>query len=358
MLIIEKLLNLIDNTQEQINKIKKSNLPTVLWGFGGRIPVIWDYLIDSGVEVDLICDNDDKKIGNVWASVKVVSFSELKKIYSDCNIIIVPPIKNIVDEITKQIYKDGQFKNVFQFEMYYPYGVSIKKVIKDNFNKIEIAYNLFADEESRKVFEDQLKYSVSKDRKYLADCSENEYFDEEVLLFSTEEYYCDCGVFDGETVFKMKKIGFLGAYCFEPDPINFTVCQSRFKNENNVKIINAAVWNKRERVQFASELKGGSAITNKGKILVETVRLDDYFQNKEVTFIKMDIEGAEREALEGAKDILKNKAPKLAIAAYHKMSDLWNLPIDIKKYNNNYKVFVRRYIDDIGYDSLVFYATI
>ena len=51
---------------------------------------------------------------------------------------------------------------------------------------------------------------------------------------------------------------------------------------------------------------------------VETIRLDNYFKNNNrVDFIKMDIEGAEIEALEGCVQTIKNLSPSFAIASYH-----------------------------------------
>ena len=72
------------------------------------------------------------------------------------------------------------------------------------------------------------------------------------------------------------------------------------------------------------------------------IKLDDYFQNKnlkKIDYIKMDIEGAENDALNGSKYILNNYKPKLAISSYHTKNDLWTIPQIIKNSNPNYKIF-------------------
>lgn len=62
--------------------------------------------------------------------------------------------------------------------------------------------------------------------------------------------------------------------------------------------------------------------------VIETVALDELIDER-VTFLKMDIEGAEAEAIKGAKNIIQKDKPKLAICIYHKPNDLWEIPLMI-----------------------------
>lgn len=92
-------------------------------------------------------------------------------------------------------------------------------------------------------------------------------------------------------------------YLFESDPELVEALQATFEPwKNKVSIVNKYVANKEE----------GRFIT-----------LDSFFKNKDIPdFIKIDVEGAERELLEGCVEILTNKKPiKIAIAAYHRHDD-------------------------------------
>lgn len=73
-----------------------------------------------------------------------------------------------------------------------------------------------------------------------------------------------------------------------------------------------------------------------------------------VTLIKMDIEGAEQEALLGAKRIISEYQPKLAICIYHRIEDLWEIPLLIKELNPEYHLYIRNYEDRL--DEIVCYA--
>ena len=86
------------------------------------------------------------------------------------------------------------------------------------------------------------------------------------------------------------------------------------------------------------------------------VSIDDMVGDDKVTFIKMDIEGAEMEALEGAKQTIERNRPKLAISIYHKEEDLWEIPFYILSKYPWYKIYMRHYT--LTTNETVLYATV
>ena len=89
-------------------------------------------------------------------------------------------------------------------------------------------------------------------------------------------------------------------------------------------------------------------IDSKQSVPINVLSIDDFMKDKEApTFIKMDIEGSETEALLGAKKIIKKYKPKLAISVYHNATDLWKIPLLIKSLNNDYKIYLRHYSNEI-----------
>ena len=87
---------------------------------------------------------------------------------------------------------------------------------------------------------------------------------------------------------------------------------------------------------------GRNSLAGKGDAVIESVNIDTLLEDG-VTFIKMDIEGQELNALLGAKTVLTRFAPKLNIAAYHKNEDLFEIPLLINKINKNYKIYMRHH---------------
>lgn len=78
-------------------------------------------------------------------------------------------------------------------------------------------------------------------------------------------------------------------------------------------------------------------------MIVKTISIDEMLEGEKCTFIKMDIEGAEMEALQGAQKSISKYYPKLAISIYHKDDDLWKIPYYIKKTWPEYKLYIRHY---------------
>jgi FkbM family methyltransferase len=90
-----------------------------------------------------------------------------------------------------------------------------------------------------------------------------------------------------------------------------------------------------------------------------TISIDDFVNNNSITkvdFIKMDIEGAETLALDGAIETIKRFKPKLAIAIYHNMDDFVNIPNWIEELNMGYKLYLGHYT--IHSEETVIYAKV
>jgi hypothetical protein len=69
----------------------------------------------------------------------------------------------------------------------------------------------------------------------------------------------------------------------------------------------------------------GSAINDDGSMTIQTACIDNI--KDDITFIKMDVEGAEMKALYGARKTIEKHRPKLAICLYHNIEDFWNIPL-------------------------------
>lgn len=130
-------------------------------------------------------------------------------------------------------------------------------------------------------------------------------------------------------------------YTYEINPHNLKCLQEAVRDYPNVIIKENAVGEK-EGVLYLDLRIGGSSTTldEKGEVPVNVVSLDDDITEK-VTWIKMDIEGSEQAALRGCRKHIQTDKPRLTICTYHNNEDIWKIPMMIKEYNPDYKLYFR-----------------
>jgi FkbM family methyltransferase len=204
------------------------------------------------------------------------------------------------------------------------------------------------------IREELLRKGISENRivdgAVLFDLSEGkQYFDLAQLPHDDEkEVFVDVGCYDGLSVafFNAWCNGNGFSYCFEPDKTNIERIHRVLKNKNlsSYELIDKGVWSREGKIGFVSTGNSVSHISEaKDASSIDVVSLDAVLGDKRVTFLKMDIEGAELEAIKGAKRIIEEQKPKLAICVYHKPEDIWELPELILSYNKEYKFYIRHY---------------
>ena len=197
---------------------------------------------------------------------------------------------------------------------------------------------------------------------YDYDCSVtlfgNQYFDLPYFKPQKKEFFIDAGGYDGySTKYFFNWLGsFEGrSVIFEPNNVQYEVCKKNMQNYDNVKIVNKGLWYKKETLKFCND-NAMSSINSGGEEIIETASLDEELKDEKepITFIKMDIEGAELNALKGAERIIKEYKPRLAICIYHKPEDVQEIPTLLLDYVPNYKLYIRHY--SFGPSETVLYA--
>lgn len=195
-----------------------------------------------------------------------------------------------------------------------------------------------------------------------------QYFD----LFhpKSEEVFIDAGGFEGSTVVDFfswfGKTEGAKCYSLEPVPEMFKKIKERSEQEKwkNVMVCNWAAWDKDETIYLTKDQKengiiwGGSYVgESETGIKISGKPIDIICSNeKNITYIKMDIEGAELKALKGAKNTIMQHKPKLAISIYYKPWDVFEIPDYILSLVPEYKMYIRHYAAD--FTETVLYAEI
>jgi FkbM family methyltransferase len=190
----------------------------------------------------------------------------------------------------------------------------------------------------------------------------NQYFAlPQFAVSSTKEVFADCGACTGDTVeqYIFKTVGNFGRiYAFEPVEKLYNAMNIRRErlarewalDEDRIVTVKKAVSDTQKMVSIGNENYSNNtssrifeAERTDGSLL-ETVSLDYYFKDKEKpTFIKADIEGAEKGMILGAKEIMEQNKPLLAVCIYHGIADMYRLPTLIHEINPEYKMAVRHH---------------
>ncbi len=308
------------------------------------------------IKVEAVCDNNQSKKGKHILGVKIISIDELVK-YPKNKLIIVTIMHDFI--IKEQLKKLG-YKNVLShtyFAALYPKKFnyfawqSSLPFLERDIEEIIKLYCLLYDKKSRKVFAQLIIHRLTLDYRRLVgsvDKKENEYFDPSIVKLIKNEVYVDGGGFDGDTVKKFIQVShghFLKIHIFEPDKKSQNKIKIFLENEKDKRIIlhSLGLSDKNQTAFFSNTGTAGSKLTNDIGKEIKLVSLDRYLYEQRPTLIKFDIEGSETKAILGMKKLMKKLKPKLAICLYHRPSDLWKIPLLIKKINPKYKIFIRHY---------------
>ncbi len=175
-----------------------------------------------------------------------------------------------------------------------------------------------------------------------------QYFDLPELNHDKKEIFVDAGAYTGDTIenFVRWTEHFEKIFAFEPDPENRKECQSRVEKlaiREKVKIFPCGLGKEEGMANFESGAESSSRIGTQGSMSIPITTVDAAVKDERVTFIKMDIEGAELATLRGAANTIKKHHPKLAICLYHKPEDILEIPSYILSLDRSYRLFLRHY---------------
>ena len=179
-----------------------------------------------------------------------------------------------------------------------------------------------------------------------------QYFAKDIIKLSPDEVFIDGGGNVGDTTLnfiKQTQGVFKKVHIFEPvrDTYEKVLQNMNMANNHKDKVIihNTGLFSSEKEI-FFNQNESGSRADRRGKILAKLVALDRYLSDdelEEITYIKLDIEGVELEALKGMRETIIKYKPKLAICIYHKPKDLWEIPLFIKNINPSYKLYIRQH---------------
>lgn len=172
-----------------------------------------------------------------------------------------------------------------------------------------------------------------------------DYFEPDIFPSNEGDVFVDVGAFVGDSVLSYISTygdSYKHIYAYEISKDSCEHFRENTKDCHSVEIRRKGVGSERG-IMYITENEYYSAnklMDNNGEECIEIVALDEDIDEK-ITFIKMDIEGAEQSALAGCRKIIENNRPKLAICTYHGYEDIWKIPLLIYEMNPEYTFYMR-----------------
>jgi len=162
--------------------------------------------------------------------------------------------------------------------------------------------------------------------------------------------FIDGGAYIGDTAVVFEKYNPANIYCFEPNKTNENLLHetARLNNlENKIIIVPKGLSDCEKTIYFRAKDKnidsGGNLCEDKTDLCVETTTIDKCVSanNLEIGLIKLDVEGAEYEAILGAKETILKHKPVLLISVYHSLKDFLEIKPLIEEWTTDYKFIIR-----------------
>jgi FkbM family methyltransferase len=229
--------------------------------------------------------------------------------------------------------------------------------VESNPGRVDWLFQILADEESRESLRRVLSFRWSYDLDCLNGFEDREkfqYFEPFLDLGHGAHVFVDVGGFDGFTSeeFIKKSPDYKAVYVFEPETGNRAKCEERLSKYPGVTVLPFGAADRNTTLRFATD-GSASSIRADGGTEITVRRIDDVVHDAP-TFIKMDIEGAELSAIEGARRTIVEYKPALALCVYHRPTDFWEIPQAILAMVPDYDVYVRHYTESI-YETVMYF---
>ena len=308
--------------QKMIDRIKNDPLPVVICGLGEVGSLVRSRLESCGIKDIYYCDKEQTP-GSILESEVDDKFGSYYAVAGYLQAYIkgetFPKLKNR--------------KELFYFGEIHGYN-NVDRITKDEWNRYaddySRVYDALCDDRSRESYKAYLECKINEDAGRIKDLVETpQYFSGDFLKFGSDEVLVDCGAFTGDSIrdFLSRTNGkYERIYAFEPDNENAAVL-SKYIEDNglhDVEVCRYATVDKKCELRFRSQ---GilSTTCEDGDIVINAEAIDNVIGNNKVTYIKMDIEGSEMKALEGARNTISRERPVFGISAYHKADDTFRI---------------------------------
>jgi FkbM family methyltransferase len=346
--VIETLFEELEAALREVptRSLFTDEVPVYIYGAGNVGKDVFRLLSGRGIRVAAFLDRSAKP-GSVWQEIPIlvpddaiISPSERKRSYVVIGIFNAetefPPIRKFLESLGyERVTSFLDLHDRFASELGDRFWLTSRGFYRDQKKPITAGYELWSDNASRELYAAILKFRFLKDDAALpAPNSKDQYFPTGLPPWPSPIRFVDCGAYNGDTLQQLldRQFQIEAIAAFEPDPINFQrLAQFSGSRLSNPAVITClfpcGVSSTTTQIRFSSGKGVGSCASDNGDSMIQCVALDEALTSFRPNLIKMDIEGAEYEAMLGARRTIERHRPGLAICLYHRPEHLWTIPL-------------------------------
>ena len=361
---------------QHIKALSDGGRPILLYGMGNGADKILAVCDSYGIPVADFFASDGFVRGHSFHGKVVLSFSQACEKYGAENMVVLLSFASSRPEVLETIERVAA-----TCELYIP---DVPVCGTDLFNtefydthrdEIAAARALFADEESRRVYDGIIEYKLTgrMDTLRATESSPAEAY-QKILHAEGFLTVADLGAYNGDSIRDLRQhaTGLRTVVAMEPDRRNFrklteyATALREAEDPCTVHPIGAGAWSHTGTLSFHGSGNRNAGLTDAptppaGSILPSTAD-NPYFgktaevpvtsldavaaellgENVRFDYIKYDVEGAETEALMGSREVIRRDSPALLVSAYHRSTDIFRLPLLVQELNPHYKLYLRR----------------
>lgn len=351
--------------RRQVEQYKNKQI--IVFGTGNTAELYQKCFEREALKPIFYLDNNAKKWHQIWHGVEIISPKELeldKSLQQHYVILICSANEQNYAEIEAQLAKMNlPHMGIDQ----YVFGLHMEEILQ--------VLSLLQEEKSKKIFAEVALARMGNSRIPQEVITGDQYFAyADYYPISEKEVFVDIGAYVGDSVeqYLWKNMGvFHKIWAFEPSGSNTRsflyrkerLCREWGLAEDKIELVQAAIGKTNGLQEFAAQENGNTLggilrtdDTQQNVSKVPVYCLDSFFSDIRgpITSIKADIESYEYDMLLGAKKLIKEQAPKLAISMYHNATDFYQLPLLVHHLHSDYKLGIRHHA--FTYAETVLYA--
>ncbi len=358
------MLSWITETQTVWQRMQSCGKPVVIYGMGDGALKIMKEMERCGVRADAIFASDDFVRGQSFVGYPVLKLAQVEERYEDFLIVMAfgvhdePTIRRVMELSRRRelVAPDVPVAGEELFDLDF---------VQRHEAELDWLYRTLSDDCSRRTLAAVVNYKISGKLCYLDDCAlpEEEAY-RELLRLGPEEDFADLGAYRGDTIAQMLHYagGCRSITAFEPDAKTFRKLCARVEElgvADRTQCCNLAAWSGPEQLTFngrggrmsallprgeaSSQSLLDRAMAPKKEVSVQADSLDRVREGQRVSFINMDVEGSESQAIEGCRRTIQEWKPKMLLAAYHRSEDLFAIARQVDAICPGYRFYLRHH---------------